>query len=226
MTDSLRTTWNAVDAHLAEQLLEADAVLDAALADSDAAGLPPIAVSPTHGRFLELLARIHGARTILEIGTLGGYSTICLGRALPEGGRLVSLELDPHHATVARRNIARAGLEDRVEVRVGPALESLAALAAEPDLAPFDLVFIDADKDRLADYLEGSLALSRPGTVIVADNVVRNGAILDPDIDNPSIRGVQRFLAALHGHPRLRATALQTVGVKGYDGFALAVVTA
>ena len=213
--------WTAVDRYLADRLLGPDAALDAALAASAAAGLPAHGVSPTQGRLLELLARIQGARTILELGTLGAYSTIWLARALPAGGRLVTLELDAGYAEVARANLARAGLADVVEVRIGPARETLAALAAEGD-GPFDFVFIDADKAANAEYLAAALELSRPGTLIVADNVIRGGAVLDGD--DASAVGVRRFFDLIAAEPRLRATAIQTVGEKGYDGFALAVV--
>jgi predicted O-methyltransferase YrrM len=213
--------WTAVDRYLADRLLERDAALDAALEASAAAGLPAHGVSPTQGRLLELLARVQGARTILELGTLGAYSTICLARALAPGGRLVTLEVDAGYAEVASANLARAGLADVVEVRVGPARETLAALAAAGH-DPFDLVFIDADKAGNAEYLAAALELSRPGTLIVADNVIRGGAVLDGD--DASAVGVRRFFDVLAAEPRLRATAIQTVGEKGYDGFALAVV--
>lgn len=218
-------TWDAVDRYLSDTLVPADPALDQALADSGAAGLPEIAVAPNQGRMLELLARMSGARRILEIGTLGGYSTIWLGRALPADGHLVTLEYDPKHAEVARRNIARAGLAERVEVRVGAALDTLPELVAE-GAGPFDLVFIDADKDNYPGYLDWSLKLSRPGTVIVGDNVVRNGAVTDPDSPDARVRGVRAFLDKVSADPRLDATAVQTVGVKGYDGFALAIVNA
>ena len=213
--------WAAVDRYLADRLLEPDAPLEAALEAAAAAGLPGHGVSPTQGRLLVLLARIQGARTILEVGTLGAYSTIWLARALPREGRLVTLELDAGYAEVARANLAPAGLSDVVEVRVGPARDTLAALAAEGH-PPFDLVFIDADKASNAEYLEAALALARPGTLIVADNVVRGGSVLDGD--DPSAAGVRRFFDLIAAEPRLRATAIQTVGEKGYDGFALALV--
>ncbi len=216
--------WAEVDRYVTELLLPDDAALDATLAASAAARLPAIQVSPPQGRLLELLARIRGTRRILEIGTLGGYSTIWLARALPPDGRLVTLEGNPHHAEVARANLARAGLERIVEVRVGPAAESLARLAAE-GAEPFDLIFIDADKPAYPEYLEWALRLSRPGSVIVADNVVRNGAVADPRSADPSVRGVRRFHEMLAGEPRVSATVIQTVGSKGYDGFALAFVT-
>jgi predicted O-methyltransferase YrrM len=213
--------WTAVDRYLADRLLEPDAALEAALEASAAAGLPAHGVSPTQGRLLELLARIQGARTILELGTLGAYSTISLARALPPGGRLMTVELDAGYAEVARANLARAGVADVVEVRVGPARDTLAALAAEGH-DPFDLVFIDADKARNAEYLGAALELSRRGTLIVADNVIRGGSVLDGE--DAGAVGVRRFFDVIAAEPRLRATAIQTVGEKGYDGFALAVV--
>ncbi|MDX3849626.1 O-methyltransferase [Streptomyces sp. AK02-01A] len=215
--------WNAVDSYFTDQLVPADDVLSAALAASDAAGLPAINVAPNQGKLLHLLARIQGARTILEIGTLGGYSTIWLGRALPDDGRLVSLEYNPVHADVARANLARAGLDKVVEVRTGPALETLADLVAA-GTGPFDLVFIDADKPNNPHYLEWALKLTRPGSVIIGDNVVRNGAVADADSTDPSVRGTRRLIELMAGDPRLSATAIQTVGSKGYDGFALARV--
>ncbi len=216
--------WTAVDRYIAEQLVPGDAVLAAALAANAAAGLPPHDVSPPQGKLLELLARIQGARTILEIGTLGGYSTIWLARALPRDGRLVTLEANPAHAEVALANIRRAGLSELVELRLGPARDTLALLKSEAS-APFDFIFIDADKPSNPEYLEFALELSRPGTVIVADNVVRNGAVIDANSSDPNVLGIRRFYEQLTGHPRLTATAIQTVGMKGYDGFALAIVT-
>jgi predicted O-methyltransferase YrrM len=213
------TRWAAVDAWIGERLLPPDPVLDAALATNAAAGLPAIDVSPAHARLLQILARMAGARRILEIGTLGGFSTIHLARALPEGGRLVTLEAVRKHAEVARANLARAGLADRVEVIVGPALATLPGLDG-----PFDFVFIDADKESNPDYLEQALRLSRPGTVIVCDNVVRDGRIADPSADTPALAGIRRFFDRLRAEPRLTATAVQTVGVKGWDGFAIAIV--
>ncbi len=214
-----------VDRYLASALLEDDPVLEAAIAASDEAGLPPIAVSPLQGRLLGLLARAMGARRVLEVGTLGGYSAICLARGLAQGGRLVTAELEPHHAEVARVNLARAGLADRVEVRVGPANETLRALARE-GAEPFDLVFIDADKSGYPEYFELALGLVRVGSVIVADNVVRDGEVADADSADEAVRGVRRFLERVGGEPRVEATAIQTVGVKGYDGFAVVVVVA
>jgi predicted O-methyltransferase YrrM len=217
-------TWTAVDRYFEDLLAPGDDVLAAALAASDAAGLPPHQVAANQGKLLALLARLCGAQAILEIGTLGGYSTIWLGRALPPGGRVVTLESNPRHAEVARANLARAGLEAVVDVRVGRAVDSLAALAAE-GAGPFDLVFIDADKPSNPDYLAWALRLTRAGSVIVADNVVRDGRVVDPGGD-ASVQGVRRFLERVAAEPRLSATALQTVGSKGYDGFALALVTA
>jgi predicted O-methyltransferase YrrM len=220
-----RERWAEVDRYVAEHLVPPDPILDAALEAAHAAGLPRIEVSATQGRLLELLVRLRGARTVLELGTLGGYSTIWMARALPEGGRLISLELQPGYAEVARENLARAGVADRVEVRVGPAQDALAALAAE-GAGPFDLVFIDADKAGYPGYLTGALALSAPGTLIVADNVIRNGAVADPGSPDANVQGVRRFFDRLAAEPGVRATAVQTVGTKGYDGFAIALVEA
>ncbi len=218
-------TWTAVDSYLNELLLPSDPGLDAALAASVAAGLPEIQVTPTQGKLLHLLARMQGAHAVLEIGTLGGYSTIWLGRALPRGGRLVTLELEPKHAEVARGNLARAGLADLVDLRVGPALDLLPQLAAE-GRAPFDLIFIDADKVNTPAYFRWALKLSRRGTLIIIDNVVRKGAVADATSDDPAIQGVRQTLELLATEPRVSATAIQTVGSKGYDGFALALVVA
>ena len=220
MTDPL---WTAVDDYIGGLFLTPDAALEAALADSAAAGLPEIAVSPAQGKLLTLLARAIGARRILEIGTLGGYSAICLARALPPDGRLVTLELEPKHAAVARANLARAGLAERVEVRVGPAVMSLAHLAAK-GAEPFDLVFIDAAKPSYVAYLQGSLPLARPGTLIIADNVVRQGRVLDAASDDANAQGARRFNEQLAADPRLSAVVLQTVGSKGHDGLAIALV--
>jgi predicted O-methyltransferase YrrM len=200
-----------------------DPALEAALSASGAAGLPAHEVSLLQGRFLELLARLCGARAILELGTLGGVSTIALARGLAPDGHLVTLEANPAHAEVARANLARAGLAERVEIRVGPALPAVAQLAAE-GAGPFDLVFLDADKRSNPEYLRTTLALTRGGSLIVADNVVRGGAVADADSTDATVRGVRRFHELLGGDPRLVATAIQTVGVKGYDGFALALV--
>ena len=233
MTDVTETgpqeRWTAVDRYITDLLVPEEQALEAALAASAAAGLPPIAVTPNQGKLLELLARMQGARTILELGTLGGYSTIWLARALPAGGRLITLEAEPRYAEVAEANIARAGFAEVVEIRVGPALETLPELVVE-GAGPFDLIFIDADKGNYPGYFEWSLKLSRPGTVIIGDNVVRDGAILDPDAKDPLtgnkdlIRGVRRFYELLSAESRVSATAIQTVGDKGYDGFALAIV--
>ncbi len=215
--------WSAVDRYLEETLLPVDTVLDSVLESNRRGGLPPIDVSPLQGRLLTLLAGIAGARRILEIGTLGGYSTICLARALPADGSLVSLEISPVHAEVARRNIDLAALPVPVEVRVGRAAELLVALAAERPI-PFDLIFIDADKPGNPTYLDWAIRLSRPGTLIVLDNVVRGGGVIDPAGD-ASVQGARAGLALMGSDPRLEAaTALQTVGSKGYDGFALALV--
>jgi predicted O-methyltransferase YrrM len=221
--------WSAVDRYIADRLLADDPVLDAALKDSAAAGLPQIAVSPPQGKLLHLLAQMQGARTILELGTLGGYSTIWLARALPRDGRLVTIEAESSYAEVARANIERAGLAEIVELRVGPGLEALPALAAEtPD--PFDMVFIDADKKSTPEYFTWALRLCRRGSLIIVDNVIRDGALIDADSDDQSVQGNRRFhelLAAdLSGAQRVSATTIQTVGSKGYDGFTLALVLA
>ena len=216
--------WTAVDAYLTSLFVPTDPALDAALAASAKAGLPSIHVSPNQGKLLHLLARMHQARRILEIGTLGGYSTIWLARALPpaaSGGRLVTLEYDPRHAEVARTNIARAGLADVVEVIVGPALQTLPRLLGQ---VPFDLIFIDADKTNYPEYLEWSVKLSRPGTAIIADNIVRKGAVTDPASADANVQGVRRFNELLVKSGRISATAIQTVGSKGYDGFVLGIV--
>ncbi|CAM5506980.1 O-methyltransferase OS=Streptomyces alboniger OX=132473 GN=CP975_10480 PE=4 SV=1 [Streptomyces alboniger] len=247
--------WNSVDDYFTELLAPADEALSAALRDSEKAGLPHINVAPNQGKLLQLLAQVQGARRILEIGTLGGYSTIWLARALPADGRLITLEYEAAHADVARANIARAGLDKVVDIRVGPALDSLAEIGAEhardgkdgedgkddgaegkddgaegkdagnaEDTAPFDFVFIDADKVNNPRYVEWALKLTRPGGLIVLDNVVRGGAVTDPASTDPSVRGTREALALMAEHPRLSATAVQTVGGKGYDGFAVARV--
>jgi len=217
-------TWTSVDRYLDDLLVGHDAALDEALQASVEAGLPPISVSPTQGKLLNLLARVRGARAILEIGTLGGYSTIWMARALPADGRLVTLEIDPKHAQVARSNIARAELAARVEVMLGRALATLAQLSAE-GAGPFDLIFIDADKASLPEYFRSALGLSRPGSLIVIDNVVRDGAVIDAASRDPSVQGVRRLNELMAAEPRVSATTIQTVGAKGYDGFALALVT-
>ncbi len=221
--DDPQRLWDRVDDYISDRLVPSDLALDEALAASERAGLPPINVARNQGRLLELLATAIGARAILEIGTLGGYSTIFLARGLPADGRLVTLEFSPRHAEVARENLERAGLSQVVEIRVGPAVASLAQLAAE-GAGPFDLVFVDADKESYPQYLEWAVRLARPGALIVADNVVREGAILDGTVDDVSTAGIRRFYDALAAEPRLRATAIQTVGHKGHDGFAIAVV--
>jgi predicted O-methyltransferase YrrM len=218
-----RALWTRVDDYLSRTLVPDDAVLAAALADSDAAGLPAIQVTPNQGRFLQLLARALGAGAILELGTLGGYSTLWLARGLAPGGRLVTLEAEPRHAEVARASFARAGLSDVISIRVGRALDTLPKLLAE-GAGPFDLVFIDADKPSLPDYFQWSLRLARPGTVIVVDNVVRDGEVADDGSADPSVQGVRRMNALIAAEPRVSATALQTVGSKGYDGFAFVLV--
>jgi predicted O-methyltransferase YrrM len=218
-----KALWTSVDAYLADHLIPADPILTEALEASAVGGLPAISVSPSEGKFLHLLARMSGAQRILEIGTLGGYSTIWLARALSIGGNLVTLEINPKHADVARDNIARAGLTERVEVIVGPALHSLEQLADE-HAAPFDLIFIDADKENSAPYFEAALALARSGTLIIVDNVVREGEVANPHSTHPSALGVQRLLSFLSTDNRVDATALQTVGAKGHDGMLLAVV--
>lgn len=212
--------WAAVDEYAEARLIGVDEVLDAALEAADKAGLPPIAVAPNQGKMLHLLARIQGARRILEIGTLAGYSAIWLARALPADGTLTTLELDPAHAAVATANLERAGLADRVEVRVGPARDTLRQLA-EDGAEPYDLVFVDADKASIPHYLEASLPLTRPGSVIVVDNVVRGGKLADADSTDEAVQGVQRMHELLAAEPRFDATTVQTVGSKGYDGFTL-----
>lgn len=217
--------WTAVDRYITDLFVPSDWVLDMTLQFSAEAGLPPHNVSPNQGKLLMLLAQVQGARNILEIGTLGGYSTIWLARSLPTDGRLITLEADPKHAEVARNNIARAGLSDVVELRLGRALDTLPQLAAE-GCAPFDLIFIDADKPSNPDYFAWALKLSRRGSVIIADNVVRNGTVIDANSSDPNVQGVRRFNELLAADPRVSATAIQTVGSKGYDGFAMAIVTA
>jgi predicted O-methyltransferase YrrM len=212
--------WTAVDAFVEALLSLNDPALAAALDASRAAGLPEISVTPAQGKLLYLLARMRGARAILEIGTLGGYSAIWLASALPAGGRLVTLEVEPAHAEVARANIANAGLAHLVDLRLGPAADTLPQLTG-----PFDFIFIDADKPGYPAYLSWALKLSRTGTVIVADNVVRDGEVANPDSGDPRVQGVRKFLAQLATEPRVSATVVQTAGSKGYDGFALAIVT-
>jgi predicted O-methyltransferase YrrM len=212
--------WTAVDRYLMAHLVPPDAALDAALATSATAGLPEIAVSPNHGKLLHLLAKIQGARKILEIGTLGGYSTIWLARALAPGGHLITLENDPRHADVARANLGNAGLGRLVQVRVGAALDTLPQLVAE-GRGPFDLFFIDADKVNTPSYFTWALTLSRPGSLIIVDNVVRDGAVADASSTDQAVQGMRQFFERVRSEPRVEATAIQTVGVKGYDGLAL-----
>ena len=218
-----QTLWTAVDDYIVETLSPSDPALNQALADSHAAGLPAINVAPNQGKLLQLMARMIGARRILEVGTLGGYSTIWLARALPKDGRLISLEYSAAHAEVARGNLARAGLSEIAEVRVGPALDSLPVLAAEAQ-DPFDLVFIDADKENNPGYFAWALKLTRPGGVIIVDNVVRGGAVVKADSQDPNVLGIRRMYELIAAEPRVSATAVQTVGSKGHDGFAIALV--
>ena len=215
--------WSEVDSYFAKTLIGSDAALDEALAANSAAGLPSIDVSAPQGKLIHLLARMMGARKALEIGTLGGYSTIWLARALPDDGRLVTLEVSARHAEVARRNVARGGLASKVEIRTGAALNVLPQIEAEA-IGPFDFVFIDADKTNNAAYLEWALRLSRPGTAIVVDNVVREGGLVEAASRDPDVIGVRRMFELMAREPRLSATAIQTVGAKGWDGFVLAIV--
>ena len=216
--------WSAVDRYITDLFVPEDKALESALADSRAAGLPAINVAPNQGKWLHLLATVQGARRILEIGTLGGYSTIWLARALPAGGRLVTLEINARNAAVARKNIDRAGLSAVVEVREGAALDTLADLIQEHQV-PFDFIFIDADKANIPAYFDASMKLARRGSVIVVDNVVRNGAVIDAASGDLNVRGVRRFNEQIARDPRVQATAIQTVGSKGYDGFAMVLVT-
>jgi predicted O-methyltransferase YrrM len=215
--------WDAVDRYINDTLVGSDEVLETALAANGGAGLPSIDVTPNQGKLLYLLALIKGARRILEIGTLGGYSTIWMARALPSGGQLVTLEVEPKHAEVARANLEHAGLDGMVELRLGPAADSLAKLSEE-QVQPFDMIFIDADKQSMPTYLKWALKLSKSGTLIVADNVVREGTVVDESSADPATRGVREMFAMMAAEPRLTATAIQTVGSKGYDGFAIALV--
>jgi predicted O-methyltransferase YrrM len=217
--------WTAVDQYINETLISGDPILEAALQASETAGLPPIQVSPPQGKMLHILARSIKARNILEIGTLGGYSTIWMARALPAGGRLLTLEADAKHAEVARANVARAGLAEMVELRLGPALDTLPYVAAE-NRGAFDLIFIDANKSTMAEYFDWSLKLSRPGTMLIADNVIRSGAVVDAASKDADVQGVRRFNERVAAEPRVSATEIQTVGSKGYDGFALVLVLA
>jgi predicted O-methyltransferase YrrM len=212
--------WTEIDNFFSDALIPPDRVLESVLESSHAAGLPAINVSPNQGRLLEMLARILNAHTILEIGTLGAYSTIWLARGMQAGGRLITLEADPAHAAVALANIARAGLQNVVELRLGSASDTLPQISAERR-GPFDLIFIDADKQNIPSYFEWALRLSRPGSVIVVDNVVREGRVIDSKSDDPDIQGVRRFIEMLGANATVSGTAIQTVGVKGYDGFAI-----
>ena len=215
--------WTAVDRYITDLIVPSDPILDAALADAHAAGLPNIQVAHAQGKLLAIFAQMIGARSILEIGTLGGYSTIWLARTLPADGRLISLEIDPKHGEVARKNIARAGLDRIVEIRLGRAVESLAKIAEEK-LSPFDLVFIDADKPSNTEYFQWALKLTHPGSVIIVDNVVRHGQVVDASSTDDAVQGVRRFMDVLAAEKRVTATAVQTVDVKGYDGFAIMIV--
>ena len=220
MTDK---AWSAVDRYIEEQLLPSDPVLDAALRANRDGGLPAIDVSPAQGKLLHLIARMCGATKILEIGTLGGYSTIWLARALPPGGRLVTLEYELAHAKVARKNVERAGLSHLVDIRIGKAVDNLPGVEAD-GLAPFDLIFIDADKPGNPQYLAWALRLSKPGTVIVCDNVIRDGAVIEADSGDVNVAGARAAFSFIGKEKRLSGTAIQTVGAKGYDGFAIAIV--
>lgn len=220
MSDEKR--WATVDEYISERLVFQDEALDAALEKSHEAGLPSIAVAPNQGKFLHLLARITKAKNILEVGTLGGYSTIWLARALPADGKLISLEIDPKHAEVARKNLAHAKITN-AEVRLGCGVDSLKKISEEK-LPPFDLVFIDADKPSNADYFAWALQLTKPGSVIVVDNVVRGGKVVEENSHDPNVEGVRRLNDLISKEPRVSATAIQTVGLKGYDGFAIALV--
>lgn len=217
-------SWTVVDQYLSTMLLDDDPVLNAALDASDAADLPPINVAPNQGKLWHLLARLRGARRILEIGTLGGYSAIWLARALPRDGQLITLELDPRRAEIARANLARAGLDDRAQVRVGPALDTLAELAGER-AEPFDLTFIDADKQNNAEYFRWAVRLSRAGSLIIVDNVVRGGQVVDESTTDPAVLGTRRLIEVMAAEPHVLVTAIQTVGSKGHDGFAVAMIT-
>jgi len=217
------TRWAEVDGYVTDLLVKPEMALEEALASSAAAGLPAINVSAPQGKFLHLIALAIGAQRILEVGTLGGYSTIWLARALPDGGKLVTLEFEPKHAEVARRNMTRAGLDGKVELRIGPANESMAALGRESSV-PFDFIFIDANKEGYPEYLLLAMKLARVGSLIVADNVIRKGEVIDPNSRDERVQGVRKFNDLVAAEPRLSATAIQTVGSKGYDGFTIALV--
>jgi len=224
MTTMTEELWATVDRYLTDTIVKPDAALGAALDRSDAAGLPSINVSPSQGKFLHMLARLVNARAILEVGTLGGYSTIWLARALKPGGRLITLEADARHAELARANLARAGLDLIVDVRLGPALDTLPRIATE-GIAPFDLVFIDADKPNTPQYFTWALKLSHAGSIIVVDNVIRKGEVANPSATDPNVQGMQQFFTMAAAEPRVDATAIQTVSSKGYDGFSIILVT-
>ena len=215
--------WSRVDSYIEDRLVPHDSALEAVLLANARAGLPPIDVSAAQGKFLNLMVRITGAKRILELGTLGGYSTIWMAKALPPDGQLVTLEYEPHHAEVARKNIDRAGFGDKVAIHVGPAAQTLPVIAAD-GAEPFDFIFIDADKPNNPIYLDWATKLSRPGTVIILDNVIRDGKILEPEHPDPRVIGTRAAYDLIGSHPRLDATALQTVGAKGWDGFAIAIV--
>ena len=219
----MQIRWSSVDAYFSQELIPVDSTLDAVLAANAEAGMPPHDVSPLQGRFLSLLVKAVGAKRVLEIGTLGGYSTVWFARSIAPDGKVVTLEIDTGRAEIARSNFLRAGVEARIEIMVGRASESLARLAEEK-VDPFDVIFIDADKPNNPEYLEWALRLSRPGTLIIGDNVVREGAVADPGSRDPNVIGVRSFIRLLAEDPRIEATAIQTVGAKGYDGFALAFV--
>lgn len=217
----MQQQWSAVDEYLVNSLIQDDPIFAKILANNSAAGLPAIDVAPNQGQFLQLLVQITQATRILEIGTLGAYSSVWMARALPADGKLVTLEASPHHAEVAKKNIQLAGLETVIELHLGPAVETLPKLAG---CAPFDLIFIDADKPSNPIYLEWALKYSRPGTLIIGDNVVRNGGVINPESTDPGIKGTRTFIELMGNNPRLTATALQTVGSKGWDGFSIARV--
>jgi predicted O-methyltransferase YrrM len=213
--------WNAVDDYITDLLVPPDPALDAVLQSTIDANLPKINVAPNQGKLLHMLAQIRSARRILELGTLAGYSTIWLARALPADGKLITLEANPKHAEVARKNIDRAELSNIVEIRVGAALDTLPQLTDE---APFDFVFIDADKANTPDYFTWALKLTQRGSIIIVDNVIRNGAVINDDSTDENIQGIRKFNRLLAAEPRVKATAIQTVGSKGYDGLAIALV--
>mgnify|MGYP001501833579 FL=1 len=220
-----QTVWRQVDRYFEERIIERDPILEQVLHENRKAGLPAIDVTPLQGKLLHLLVMMHGSRRILEIGTLGGYSTIWMARALPPDGKIVTLELEPRHAKVAEQNLILANVKDKVDIRVGPALDQLAKMKEE-SVEPFDLVFIDADKANIPNYLRWALRFSRPGTVIICDNVVRNGEVINGMSSDPNVNGVRSFFDMLADEQRVTATAVQTVGSKGYDGFSIGIVTA